>query len=72
MLVRLGFGADARDYGTSYRLTNENVGAETGGDAAFCLEAHLVLRRHGQDVCKRTKPACGACAVADLCPSRAT
>lgn len=30
---------------------------------------HVVLARHGQDVCHQRRPACGRCALVDLCPS---
>lgn len=30
----------------------------------------LLLMDHGRAVCQARKPACGACVVADLCPSR--
>ncbi len=35
-------------------------------------ELHLNLIRHGRDVCAARRPACDACALAYLCPSRGT
>lgn len=35
-------------------------------------ELHLGLIRHGRDVCAARRPACDACVLADLCPSRGT
>jgi endonuclease-3 len=33
---------------------------------------HLGLIRHGREVCAARRPACDACVLADLCPSRGT
>jgi endonuclease-3 len=35
-------------------------------------ELHLGLIRHGREVCAARRPACDACVLADLCPSRGT
>lgn len=35
------------------------------------LELHVNLLRHGRRTCFARKPACGACALARMCPSRA-
>jgi endonuclease-3 len=34
------------------------------------LELHVNLLRHGRRTCHARKPACGACALARMCPSR--
>jgi endonuclease-3 len=36
------------------------------------LELHVNLLRHGRRTCHARKPACGACALARMCPSRGT
>jgi endonuclease-3 len=36
------------------------------------LELHVNLLRHGRRTCFARKPACGACALARMCPSRGT
>jgi endonuclease-3 len=36
------------------------------------LELHVNLLRHGRRTCYARKPACGICALARMCPSRAT
>ncbi|MGD8374585.1 MAG: endonuclease III [Acidobacteriota bacterium] len=33
--------------------------------------AHMNLIRHGREICGARRPDCGACVLADLCPSRA-
>ncbi len=37
---------------------------------AACAEAGLLLRVHGQELCKRAAPRCGECALNASCPSR--
>ena len=34
------------------------------------LELHVNLLRHGRRICHASKPACGDCALARMCPSR--
>jgi endonuclease-3 len=41
---------------------------------AYCppgkaLELHVNLIRHGREVCHARRPRCGACVLADICPS---
>ncbi|HET8977249.1 MAG TPA: DNA lyase, partial [Solirubrobacteraceae bacterium] len=33
------------------------------------LEFHINLLRHGRRTCSARRPACGACALARMCPS---
>jgi endonuclease III len=64
---RLGYGEVARDYGRSYRSSVEAVAAELPADCKILLEAHGILRQHGQTICRRTAPRCEACPVTDRC-----
>jgi endonuclease-3 len=34
------------------------------------LELHVNLLRHGRRTCHSQRPACGACALRRMCPSR--
>ena len=67
VLVRLGFGEELSDYGKTYRLATEAIEPELDPDIDRCLAAHLLLRRHGQEICKRTRPRCEACPLAGAC-----
>jgi endonuclease III len=31
--------------------------------------AHLLLKRHGQELCRRTRPRCAECPLAAGCPA---
>jgi endonuclease III len=66
-LVRLGFGEETKSYSTTYRLVQKAVVDELDDDYAWLIQAHLLLRRHGQELCKRTKPACSDCPLAADC-----
>jgi endonuclease-3 len=67
VLARILFGKEQKNYSTTYRLVREAVKDDTGTDCGRLITAHQLLRRHGQQLCKTTRPACPACPVADLC-----
>ncbi|HXT17166.1 MAG TPA: hypothetical protein VN706_16130 [Gemmatimonadaceae bacterium] len=66
-LVRIGYGADHKNYTTMYRSVTEAATREVRDDIEWLMDAHLLLRRHGQDICKTSAPRCGACAVRAEC-----
>lgn len=69
VLTRLGYGTPGKTYGATYKSATTAALAELGTDIDVVTEAHLLLRRHGQDVCKTSSPRCGACALRNDCPS---
>ncbi|MDT8343224.1 MAG: endonuclease III [Thermohalobaculum sp.] len=54
--------APGRDVLAVERALEDNIPAE------FALHAHHWLILHGRYTCTARKPACGACAIRDLCP----
>lgn len=66
VLLRLGFGAEDRSYDKSYRSVRDALGS-VKHDAAWLTAAHLQLRRHGQEICKRTAPGCEVCVLRATC-----
>jgi endonuclease III len=68
-LVRLGFGEERSNYAQTWREVRACVDREAPRDAAWCVAAHLLLRRHGQETCLRTSPRCDDCPLAPVCPS---
>jgi endonuclease III len=68
VLVRLGFGEEKPNYATTYRLVQEAIEGEIVRDFSWLIKAHQLLRRHGQELCKRTRPRCGECPLARECP----
>jgi endonuclease III len=67
VLVRLGFGEEQKSYTTMYRLVQKAVEKELDKDYGRLIQAHLLLRHHGQELCKRTRPACEQCPLATGC-----
>jgi endonuclease-3 len=67
VLLRLGFGREAKAYAASYRSAQEAARSHLKADVATMRRAHLLLRRHGQELCRRTKPRCPDCPVAARC-----
>jgi len=65
VLVRLGFAEEQKSYSTTYRLVQKAVADELNTDCGWLIQTHLLLRLHGQELCKRSKPLC------DKCPLRA-
>ena len=57
------------------RLTSENDPVKIERDLMTVTERvnwrniSLLLQYHGRAVCRAAKPACGACALSDICPS---
>lgn len=66
VLLRLGYGSQAGDYRRRYRSVVADVG-ELQQHSAVLTETYLLLRMHGKQVCKRTKPACDECPVSARC-----
>ena len=66
--IRLGFGEEKKSYAASYRSAQEAILAEVPDDRGALLRAYLLLKRHGQDCCKRARPRCDECPVTSDCP----
>jgi endonuclease-3 len=67
VLVRLGFGEEKKSYEATYRLVRRDAEAEIRGECAWLMKAHQLLRRHGQQTCRRSGPRCGECPLEADC-----
>jgi endonuclease-3 len=67
VLLRLGFGAEKKSYSTTYRLVQKAVEEGLENSYSWLIKAHVLLRRHGQELCRRSEPACGECPLAGDC-----
>jgi endonuclease III len=67
VLIRLGYGAESDNYSRMYRSAQAAAQAELATTVAARREAHLLLRQHGQMLCRRTRPRCGECPLAPDC-----
>jgi endonuclease III len=67
VLVRLGYCSADLSYAAAYRAAR-SLGAQLlGADFDLLLLARHVLRRHGQTICRRSKPACDECVLRRGC-----
>jgi endonuclease-3 len=62
VLLRLGFGTESKNYAASYKSA-----VAAAGELPNAKEAHILLRRHGQEVCKNKAPRCEVCVVRADC-----
>jgi endonuclease-3 len=67
VLQRVGFGREQKSYSATYRSVQEGLAGQLPKDAESLSRAHLLLRRHGQEICKTNGPWCSECPAADLC-----
>ena len=67
VLLRLGYGKESKSYGASYRSVRGGVSEEIVADCDWLIRAHLLLKRHGQETCRRSAPECEICPVQDGC-----
>jgi endonuclease III len=67
VLLRLGFEEEKKSYATTYRLVQKAAGEGLDRDYSWLIQAHLVLRRHGQELCRRSAPMCEKCPLAANC-----
>jgi len=67
VLLRLGFGEEKKSYSTTYRLVQKAASEDLDKDYSWLIEAHLLLRHHGQEVCRRSTPLCDKCPLAAAC-----
>lgn len=69
VLVRLGFAQEHKNYSTMYRAAQAALQSEYGADCSPLIAAHQLLKRHGQELCRRSAPRCEACPLRKTCPS---
>jgi endonuclease-3 len=67
VLVRIQRGMERENYGVTYREAQQAIAAEVPEKFDARMRAYLLLKRHGQELCKRTKPRCTECPVSSSC-----
>jgi endonuclease III len=68
VLVRLGHGEEQSNYSGTYRSVQKALADQLPDDCAWLIRTHQLLRQHGKELCKTSRPACTACPLAGLCP----
>jgi endonuclease III len=67
VLCRVGFAEEQKNYSATYRLVQNAILEQLPAGCDSLIRAHQLLRQHGQELCKRSKPLCAACPVKDAC-----
>jgi endonuclease III len=67
VLLRLGFGEEKKNYSASYRSVQEAIGPQLKKEFGWLIDAHLLLRQHGKELCKTNNPKCDECPVKSEC-----
>ena len=67
VLVRIQLGREHKNYNLQYREAERAIEAELPVQTDARMRAYLLLKRHGQELCKRTKPRCSECPMETQC-----
>jgi len=67
VLVRIERGQEHENYGATYREAQRAVEVAVPEKFDARIRAFLLLKRNGQEICKRTKPKCEKCPVRMSC-----
>jgi len=67
VLVRIQLGLERENYGLTYREAQSLIEEEIPEQFHPRMRAYLLLKEHGQTICKRSKPKCKECPVNPHC-----
>jgi endonuclease III len=67
VLIRLGYAPEHKNYAASYKAMQQALAPQLPANCDALIRAHQLLRRHGQELCKRTAPRCGSCPLRANC-----
>lgn len=67
VLVRILHGRERESYAVTYREAQEALTAGVSETFDARRRAYLLLKHHGQELCKRNKPMCNVCPVSGSC-----
>ena len=67
VLVRIEHGMERESYSVTYREAQEMLDAELPKTYDARMRAFLLLKQHGQELCKRIRPKCEECPLRNHC-----
>ena len=67
VLCRVGFATEQKNYSATYGLVQDAIREQLPRDYDSLIRAHQLLRQHGQELCKRSKPRCVECPLRRVC-----
>jgi len=65
--MRIWFGKEGKSYAADYRKVREKLDAELPRTFEARQRAYLLLKKHGQEICKRSAPKCEVCPLTARC-----
>jgi len=65
--MRLWFGETGKNYAMDYRAAREILSTELPEKFETRQRAYLLLKKHGQEICKRSAPKCEICPLTGPC-----
>jgi endonuclease III len=65
--MRLWFGQEGKNYAADYRAARGILNAGLPETFEARQRAYLLLKKHGQQICKRSKPKCEICPLTGQC-----
>ena len=67
VLTRLGFGHEYKNWAATYKSAQEALQAEILEEHRPRLRAYLLIKKHGQTLCKSARPKCDQCPISAHC-----
>ena len=67
VLLRILVGNEGKSYSATYREEQRIIASEVPGTFDARTRAYLLLKHHGQQLCKRTNPKCQECPLRANC-----
>lgn len=65
--MRIWFGGEGKNYAADYRQARELLNASVPETLEARQRAYLLLKKHGQEICKRSAPKCEICPLTAQC-----
>jgi endonuclease III len=65
--IRMFVGEPGKNYATDYKAAREILDSELPRTFEARQRAYLLLKKHGQEICKRSKPKCEICPLTAEC-----
>jgi endonuclease III len=67
VVTRLGLSEEKKSYSATYRAAQEAILSQSEPNTDLFIKAYQLLRRHGQELCKRNDPTCEKCPLRQKC-----
>ena len=61
VLYGVGFAEEQKNYSATYHSIQDAIRGQVPKDYDSLIRANQLLRQHGQELCKRSKPHCAEC-----------